>query len=243
MTEAAALVTVELRENLETRRDRCDLRGQRTTSCRNSLRLRAHSTDRIARETRTEPPAMMRQLDLFGESQPELSNIVEPAVFYAPIQVKCAANYYACSLRSARRSAFCGTRVGREQGAGRGGRAIALRVRDGDPAPGSGLVRVRRFKSMDKLAETLTAMGHPISADTVRKELVKLGFSRQFNRKSHEGSNHPDRDAQFEHINANVVRRRRTISLSYPSIRRKKSWSATSRTADRIALRKARRAA
>ena len=29
-------------------------------------------------------------------------------------------------------------------------------------------------KSMDKLAETLTAMGHPISADTVRKELVKL---------------------------------------------------------------------
>ena len=31
------------------------------------------------------------------------------------------------------------------------------------------------------------------------------GFSRQFNRKSHEGSNHPDRDAQFEHINAKVV--------------------------------------
>ncbi len=60
-------------------------------------------------------------------------------------------------------------------------------------------------KSMDKLAETLTAMGHPISADTVRKELVKLGFSRHFNRKSHEGANHPDRDAQFEHINARVV--------------------------------------
>ena len=60
-------------------------------------------------------------------------------------------------------------------------------------------------KSMDKLAETLTAMGHRVSADTVRKELVKLGFSRQFNRKSHEGSNHPDRDAQFEHINAKVV--------------------------------------
>src|SRR5208337_1395059 len=33
-------------------------------------------------------------------------------------------------------------------------------------------------KSMDKLARTLTAMGHPVSADTVRKELVKLGFSR-----------------------------------------------------------------
>ncbi len=48
-------------------------------------------------------------------------------------------------------------------------------------------------------------MGEPISADTVHKELVKLGFSRQFNRKSHEGSKHPDRDAQFEHINAKVV--------------------------------------
>jgi len=60
-------------------------------------------------------------------------------------------------------------------------------------------------KSMGKLARTLTAMGHPISADTVRKELVKLGFSRQLNRKSDEGSKHPDRDAQFEHINANVI--------------------------------------
>ncbi len=60
-------------------------------------------------------------------------------------------------------------------------------------------------KSMDKLAAALTAMGHPISADTMRKELVKLGFSRQSNRKADEGSKHPDRNAQFEHINAKVV--------------------------------------
>ena len=60
-------------------------------------------------------------------------------------------------------------------------------------------------KSMDKLAETLTGMGHPISADTVRKELVKLGFSRQVHRKADEGSKHPDRNAQFEHINAKVI--------------------------------------
>jgi hypothetical protein len=60
-------------------------------------------------------------------------------------------------------------------------------------------------KSMEKLAATLTAMGHPISADTVRTELVKLGFSRQSNRKAHEGSKHPDRNAQFEYINAKVV--------------------------------------
>jgi Rhodopirellula transposase DDE domain len=47
--------------------------------------------------------------------------------------------------------------------------------------------------------------GHPISADTVRKELVKLGFSRQSNRKANEGSKHPDRNAQFEYINAKVI--------------------------------------
>jgi Rhodopirellula transposase DDE domain len=60
-------------------------------------------------------------------------------------------------------------------------------------------------KSMEKLAATATEMGHPISADTVRTELVKLGFSRQSNRKANEGSSHPDRNAQFEHINAKVI--------------------------------------
>ena len=60
-------------------------------------------------------------------------------------------------------------------------------------------------KSMDKLAEALTKLGHPVSGDTVTRELVKLGFSRQYNRKADEGSKHPDRNAQFEHINAKVV--------------------------------------
>ena len=60
-------------------------------------------------------------------------------------------------------------------------------------------------KSMDKLADALTAAGHRISADTVKKELVKLGFSRQFNRKADEGSNHPDRNAQFENNTAKVM--------------------------------------
>jgi hypothetical protein len=60
-------------------------------------------------------------------------------------------------------------------------------------------------KSMAKLATTLTEMGHPVSADTVRTELVKLGFSRQSNRKADEGSKHPDRNAQFEYINAKVI--------------------------------------
>ena len=60
-------------------------------------------------------------------------------------------------------------------------------------------------KSMEKLAATLTQMGHPISADTVCTELVKLGFSRQSNRKADEGSKHPDRNAQFEYINSKVI--------------------------------------
>jgi hypothetical protein len=60
-------------------------------------------------------------------------------------------------------------------------------------------------KSMEKLAATLTEMGHPISADTVRTELMNLGFSRQSNRKADEGSKHPDRNAQFEYINAKAI--------------------------------------
>ena len=34
---------------------------------------------------------------------------------------------------------------------------------------------------------------------------MKLGFSRQHNRKADEGSKHPDRNAQFEHINTKAV--------------------------------------
>ena len=60
-------------------------------------------------------------------------------------------------------------------------------------------------KSLHKLAAELNAAGHPISHETVRSELVMLGFSRQGNRKADEGSKHPDRNAQFEHINAKVI--------------------------------------
>src|ERR1700690_2074976 len=60
-------------------------------------------------------------------------------------------------------------------------------------------------KSPDKLAAALTEMGHPISADTVDKELVGIGYTRQFNRKTNEGSKNPDRNAQFEYINAKVA--------------------------------------
>ena len=61
-------------------------------------------------------------------------------------------------------------------------------------------------KSREKLAQALRQMGHTISANTVAQLLgTQLGFSRQHNRKAEEGSKHPDRNAQFEHINAKVV--------------------------------------
>ena len=60
-------------------------------------------------------------------------------------------------------------------------------------------------KSLTKLASALTAMGHRVCPETVRGELLKLGFSRQGNRKADEGSRHSDRDAQFEYINATVM--------------------------------------
>ena len=59
-------------------------------------------------------------------------------------------------------------------------------------------------KSLDKLATALNEMGHAVSANTVRKLLIEIGFSRQSNRKADEGSHHPDRNTQFEHINAKV---------------------------------------
>ena len=61
-------------------------------------------------------------------------------------------------------------------------------------------------KSPAKLAEALKADGHDVCPNTVAKLLEeKLEYSRQVNRKTNEGANHPDRDAQFEHINAKVV--------------------------------------
>jgi Rhodopirellula transposase DDE domain len=60
-------------------------------------------------------------------------------------------------------------------------------------------------KSLDKLACALVAMGHSISPNSVRKLLTEIGYSRQVNRKADEGSSHPDRNAQFEYINAEVL--------------------------------------
>jgi len=60
-------------------------------------------------------------------------------------------------------------------------------------------------KSHKKLAAALREMGHQASASTIPKLLEQLGYRRHVNRKTKDGSNHPDRDAQFEHINAKAL--------------------------------------
>jgi hypothetical protein len=61
-------------------------------------------------------------------------------------------------------------------------------------------------KSTRKLAEELCRQGHAVSDRTVAYLLHAAGYSLQANRKTREGKNHPDRNAQFEHINQQVQR-------------------------------------
>jgi hypothetical protein len=59
-------------------------------------------------------------------------------------------------------------------------------------------------KSVRKLAEELNAQGHQASHRIVAELLHDLGYSLQANQKTLEGSEHPDRNAQFEHLNGAV---------------------------------------
>jgi hypothetical protein len=61
-------------------------------------------------------------------------------------------------------------------------------------------------KSTTQLAAALTEQGHAVSPRTVGRLLNAAGYSLQSNRKTKEGEDHPDRNAQFEHINAMVKR-------------------------------------
>ena len=60
-------------------------------------------------------------------------------------------------------------------------------------------------KSVRTLAAALREQGHPVSHETVAKLLRRSGYSLQSNRKTKEGASHPDRDAQFGHINATAA--------------------------------------
>ena len=71
-------------------------------------------------------------------------------------------------------------------------------------------------KSTRTLARELTARRHSsISHEKVAQFLRDMGYSLQGNRKTEEGEDHPDRDAQFRHINREV---RRAMAQGWPVI-------------------------
>lgn len=71
-------------------------------------------------------------------------------------------------------------------------------------------------KSTRTLAAELKRLGFPVSRTKVAELLKRKGYSLQANRKTREGKQHPDRNAQFEHINRRVMacQRRRQPAVS-----------------------------
>jgi hypothetical protein len=59
-------------------------------------------------------------------------------------------------------------------------------------------------KATRTIADELTRRGHPIGARTVARCLADMGYSLQANRKTKEGRQHEDRDAQFRYITRQV---------------------------------------
>jgi hypothetical protein len=70
-------------------------------------------------------------------------------------------------------------------------------------------------KGTRALAAELTAQRYPISHEKVAQLLRSMDYSLQGNRKTKEGKDHPDRDAQFQHINEQV---RRALAAGRPVV-------------------------
>jgi hypothetical protein len=70
-------------------------------------------------------------------------------------------------------------------------------------------------KSTRLLAQELSAQDHPVSHEKVAQILRSMDYSLQGNRKTEEGEDHPDRDAQFQYINDQV---RRALAAHRPVI-------------------------
>jgi len=87
---------------------------------------------------------------------------------------------------------------------GRGGQVALARLVE--PTSRGDLESPLRWtcKSVRKLAAELKGQGHQTSHRMVAELLHDLGYSRQVNQKTLEGSEHPDRNAQFEHLNGAV---------------------------------------
>ena len=70
-------------------------------------------------------------------------------------------------------------------------------------------------KSLRRLAAGLRGLGHRICHNVVADLLRDMGYSLQANRKTREGTNHPDRDAQFDYINDQV---KQALAAGEPAI-------------------------
>jgi hypothetical protein len=70
-------------------------------------------------------------------------------------------------------------------------------------------------KSTRLLAQELSAQDHPVSHEKVAQILRSMAYSLQGNRKTEEGEDHPDRDAQFQYLNDQV---RRALAAHRPVI-------------------------
>jgi hypothetical protein len=92
-----------------------------------------------------------------------------------------------------------------------------LRALVGDEARGDPeRVLLWTSKSLRTLARELGVQGHRVGKDVVGRLLKgRLGFSLQSARKTLEGTQHPDRDAQFQQINTTVAR---AIAAGEPAI-------------------------
>jgi hypothetical protein len=76
-------------------------------------------------------------------------------------------------------------------------------------------------KSLRHLTDALQAKGHAVSFYVVGALLHAMGYSLQANRKTREGTSHPDRDAQFRYLNAQVQARLARGAPSWQSTRRR----------------------
>jgi hypothetical protein len=70
-------------------------------------------------------------------------------------------------------------------------------------------------RSQRNLVDALEAKGYRVSQRTLANLLKELGYSLQGNKKKQEGAQHPDRNAQFEHINEKV---RQQLDAGEPAI-------------------------
>ena len=87
--------------------------------------------------------------------------------------------------------------------------------------------------STRRLAKQLHRQGFAASASMVRRLLRQMGYSLQANRKTEEGNDHPDRNAQFEHINRRVPASNDAVSRWSRWIPRRRNWSGNSENSGR----------